>query len=265
MSKDGLITGLIPAGGLAERLAPLPCSKAILPVGLVDDPDRGKYLKPVARYLLDGMQRAAVDTAYFILSPGKWDIPAYFGNGESVGVELAYLVRDLPFGVPFTLDSAFPFVENARIAFGFPDVIFRPDDAFVRLLARLDESGADIVLGVFPVEEPEKWDAVVFDGQNGIERIVPKPHSRKTNHTWIMAVWTPVFTRFMHEFVSEFMRSVDDVPAENEGEVSLGHVVQVGLNRGLDVDHVTFDEGFCLDVGTPEGLQEAWRLALSAS
>ena len=85
-----------------------------------------------------------------MLRDGKWDIPSYFGEGESSVVSLAYVVIADSIGPADTLDRAYPFVKNDTVLFGFPDILFGPDDAFERLLNRLHESEAEIVLGLFP-------------------------------------------------------------------------------------------------------------------
>jgi glucose-1-phosphate thymidylyltransferase len=90
------------------------------------------------------MRLAGAEKAYFILSKGKWDIPAYFGNGAMVNMALGYLITDLPYGVPFTLDSAFPFLKNKDILFGFPDIILQPDDVYVQLMERIKASNRPI-------------------------------------------------------------------------------------------------------------------------
>lgn len=71
-------------------------------------------------------------------------------------MNLGYLIVRLLFGVPYTLDQAYPFVQNALVALGFPDILFQPDDTFKRLLARLAASKADVVLGVVPFDQPQK-------------------------------------------------------------------------------------------------------------
>jgi glucose-1-phosphate thymidylyltransferase len=60
-------------------------------------------------------------------------------------MHLAYLMLGVPFGVPFTLDQAYPFVRHATVAFGFPDILFEPEDGFVRLLARRFETRSAIL------------------------------------------------------------------------------------------------------------------------
>jgi glucose-1-phosphate thymidylyltransferase len=77
------IIGLIPAAGQATRIAPLPCSKELYPIGFRTVPGSdGLRPKAVSHYLLEKMQIAGVRKAYFILRQGKWDIPAYWGDGE---------------------------------------------------------------------------------------------------------------------------------------------------------------------------------------
>ncbi|RMD74724.1 MAG: nucleotidyl transferase, partial [Chloroflexi bacterium] len=66
--------GLIPAGGMATRLGPLPCSKELLPVGGWAEPD-GLRPRPIITYLLAQWQRAGITRAFIVVKPGKWDIP----------------------------------------------------------------------------------------------------------------------------------------------------------------------------------------------
>ena len=140
------VIGLIPAAGKASRLPSLPCSKELYPIGY---DSRNFSPKVVSQYLLESMRIADIKKAYIILRKGKWDIPAYFGDGKMLDMHLGYLIMDLPYGVPYTLDQAYPFVKEAKVALGFPDIIFEPEDVFVRLLEKQKESNANIVLGLF--------------------------------------------------------------------------------------------------------------------
>jgi glucose-1-phosphate thymidylyltransferase len=74
---------LLPDGGKAKRVEPLPCSKEIYPIGF----HRGtkKLAKPpkvVSHYLFDKMRLANVTKAFIVLRSGKWDIPSYYGSGK---------------------------------------------------------------------------------------------------------------------------------------------------------------------------------------
>lgn len=259
------LIGLLPAGGKATRIAPLPCSKELYPVGF-RPVDQGRSLRPkvVCHYLLEKMRLAGVTKAYVILRKGKWDIPAYLGDGTILDMHLGYLILNLPFGVPFTLDQAYPFVQDAMVIFGFPDIIFQPDDAFVQLLAKQKETNVDIVLGLFPAHQPHKMDMVDLSTDGQIRKIEIKPIRTHLSYTWIIAVWTPKFTYFMHQYVSAGKKSnMNDKTAGNskeQVEVYLGNVIQAAIQKDLRIDKVFFDDGNYLDIGTPKDMVKAVNL-----
>jgi glucose-1-phosphate thymidylyltransferase len=211
------------------------------------------------------MRLADVAKAYIILRKGKWDIPAYFGDGKMLDMNLAYLIMGLPFGVPYTLDQAYPFVRDATVAFGFPDIIFQPDDAFATLLAKQLESKADVVLGLFPAHQPHKMDMVGFDMNGRISDIQIKPAQTHLSSTWIIAVWSPAFTRFMHDYVSDLKRPNDkdkaDTNAEKQPELFVGDIIQAAINNNdIQIDTVLFTDGNYIDIGTPEDMVRAVQI-----
>ena len=251
----------MPAAGKAARLSPLPFSKELYPVGFQSlDNDRSLHPKPVCVYLLEKMRLAGTTEAYIVLRKGKWDIPAYLRDGKMLDLHLAYLMMDLPFGVPYTLDQAYPFVQDAIVVFGFPDIIFKPDDAYVSLLAKQAESGADIVLGLFRAPQPQKMDMVGLDSEGQICEIQIKPTSTDFCYTWIIAVWTPSFTHFMHEYVSVNQKNSDTNLRDRE--VFFSDVINAAIKNGIQVGKIIFDDGICLDIGTPENLVKAAQLNL---
>lgn len=254
------LIGLLPAGGAATRINPLPCSKELFPVKFYSAEKR-KNVPPkvISYYLLEKMRRADVKKAYFILRPGKWDIPAYFGDGKTLDMHIGYLIMDLPYGVPFTLDQAYPFLKNTKIAFGFPDIIFEPEDAFVQLLSKQEQTNADIVLGLFEAQRPQKMDMVEFDGQGNICKIDIKPASTQLRYTWIIAVWTDRFTEFMHQFVVKHKNRCTAEPIGNSKnkEVFVGDVIQAAVNTDIKIENVIFADGQYIDIGTPDDLAKA--------
>lgn len=245
------VIGLLPAGGQATRLSPLPLSKELFPVGF-QTAGETKSLRPktVCHHLLEKMRLAGITKAFFILRPGKWDIPAYFGDGAMLDMHLGYLTVHVPHGVPYTLNQAYPFVKDARIALGFPDILFQPDEAFIHLLAHQTKHQADVVLGLFPTRQYWKAGMVDFDQTGRVHQIIEKPQQTDLQYMWAIAVWTPHFTQFMHEYLKTF------IP---DRELPLGNVIQAGIDSGMRVEAVPFADGSYLDVGTPEDLIKAIR------
>ncbi|MHC2992529.1 hypothetical protein OB13_13410 [Pontibacter sp. HJ8] len=252
------IVGILPAAGLATRLAPLPCSKELLPVGFGPNPETGEpHPKAVSQYLLELMREAGASQVYLTIRKGKWDIPQYYGDGSRLGLQLAYLIMNKPFGVPFSLDQAYTFVREKQIVFGFPDILITPTDALKTMLAQQQEQKADVVLGVFPVQQPHKWDMVELGAGGAVQHIYPKPKRSYLTYGWALACWGPAFTVFMHKHLQQVYQQM--VTTGKTVELSLGAVTQAAIDNGLQVQAVCFDNGSCLDTGTPEDLQTAIR------
>lgn len=254
--------GLIPAAGKARRVSPLPCSKEIFPVGFGEIRQKGqRHPKTAAHYLLEKMHLAGAEKVYFVLSAGKWDIPAYFGDGSMVNMALAYLMTDLPYGVPFTIDSAFPFLEDKCVLFGFPDIILQPDDAYVRLIERMHASRSDIVLGLFSADNPQKMDMVDMSTDGTVCGIHIKPPQTNLKWTWIIAVWNGAFTQFMHDLVHRHLRTIafekGGFAKSDRQELFVGDVIQEAIGSELKVDRVMFPQGTYIDIGSPEDMVAA--------
>lgn len=256
------IVGLIPAAGLARRISPLPCSKELLPVGFHQtDKNNDIHLKAVSHYLLERMRLAEISRVYLILRKGKWDIPAYFADGKIVNLHIAYLMMDLPYGVPYTLDQAYLFIKNSTVLFGFPDIIFEPQDAFKRLLKKREQTDATLILGLFPSEQPKKADMVEFDKNGRIKEIYIKSDSTNLTYAWIIAVWGPDFTEFLHEYIKENKKALNRIKAYDDSdsvrEIFLGEVIQDWIRKNLKIDYVLFKKGNYIDIGTTDDLVKA--------
>ncbi|MEW6188198.1 MAG: sugar phosphate nucleotidyltransferase [Thermodesulfobacteriota bacterium] len=256
------VIGLIPAAGKGTRLAPLPFSKELYPIGFQEVNDKGGLRsKVVCHYLLEKMHLAEITKVYIILRQGKWDIPNYFCDGSMLKMHIAYLMMGLPFGAPFTLDQAYAFVQDKLVAFGFPDIIFETNNAFVRMLECQASTNSDIVLGLLDTEKSEEVDMVDVDQDWSVRALYIKPRQTSLKLTWVVAVWTPVFTQFMHNYIDEIRTGrpkLSVVWSENQ-ELTMGHVIQEALVAGLKVKGVFFSEDTCLDIGTINNLMKAVR------
>ncbi|MBH0201126.1 MAG: dTDP-glucose pyrophosphorylase [Nitrospira sp.] len=259
------VVGLIPAAGQAKRLQPFPCSKELFPVGFANDPRTGIPRPKVAmQYLLEKFQSAGISKTVIIIREGKWDIPSYFQEGAGVGMSLAYLVIPGSLGPPDTLDWAYPFLAENRIAFGFPDILFGPSDAYAQLIARQEETGADVVLALHRIDDTRTWDMVDSDTDGWVREIVMKPPSTSLTFGWCCAVWTPVFSEFLHRFLRadetrQNMGLLANHANDPGGDLAVGVVLQAALKAGLLIQSVRFPHDRYLDIGTPDNLVKAVR------
>lgn len=258
------IVGLLPAAGQGSRISPLPMSKELFPIGFQTLVGKGVRPKVACQYLLETMGMAGVQETFIILRPGKWDIPNYLGDGSQLGMRLAYLTVHVPFGVPFSLNQSYPFVQDAIIAMGFPDILFSPTDAYARLIDRLQHSQADVVLGLFPTDQPEKVGVVDFDDQGVVSGIYEKSDLTHLKYMWAIAVWRPSFTEFLHQFVEAKRQALigEQSPVlmkemPDYTETPIGDVIVGAIANNLRVEALPFEDGQYLDIGTPANLVNA--------
>jgi dTDP-glucose pyrophosphorylase len=253
------VVAVLPAAGRSLRLAPLPCSKEMLPVGFQATAGSGPRIKVVSHYLLECLRKADIRKGYVVLRQGKWDIPAYWEDGEMVGMDLAYVVIEGSSGPPDTIDRAYPFVKDKIVAFGFPDIILRPNNVFVKLLNRLDSSESDVVLALFPAHDPMAMDMIDIDTAHRVRAIQLKPKITRLRYAWLCAVWTPVFTEFLHRCLPRVKQEnkagiVGNRRIDAQGDIPVGVVLKEAVKADLRVEGVTFPSGRYIDIGTARGL-----------
>jgi len=248
------VVGLIPAGGQAKRLGVLPCSKELYPIGFRKAEQDGVLPKVACHYTLEKMRAAGITEIYIVLKEGKWDIPTYLRDGAIADVHLAYLMLGVPFGVPYTLDQAYPFVQKKTVALGFADILFHVEDAYSLLLKKLTQDSPDVILGLFPADRPDKVDMVNLDSNGTITEIVVKPSRTDLRYTWGIAVWKASFTQFMHEFLSRSVQTAKEQP-----ELFVGDVIHASIIEGLRVQGTVVSQEPYLDIGTSDDLLRALR------
>jgi glucose-1-phosphate thymidylyltransferase len=102
---------------------------------------------------------------------------------------------------------------------------------------------------------------VNFDSNGQVHGFQIRPSRTPLEYTWIIAVWNPRFTCFMHEYVSSLSRTFNKSAAINKDsmdeEISMTQIFEAALQKGLVIDSVSFKEGFFLDIGSPENLKRA--------
>jgi dTDP-glucose pyrophosphorylase len=167
---------IIPAAGRASRIQPLAFSKELLPVG-VHLEDR-RQPRAVSDYLVDRLVRAGASRLCFVIGPGKSDILEYYSRSPHVE-NVCYTVQPHPAGLCDALFRALPFLDlREDIVVGLPDTIWFPVDA----LAQCPPERFSFVL--FPVEEPQNFDAVLVDAENRVQLIQVKQPGVESRWIW---------------------------------------------------------------------------------
>jgi dTDP-glucose pyrophosphorylase len=221
-------------------------SKELLPVGTRRD---GAVERPkaVSEYLVERLALGGASKICFVISPGKSDILRYYG-GRLGEVDIAYVVQPQAAGLCDAIFRAAPLVHpDEAVAVGLPDTIWFPEDA----LKRLPDDCLAFLL--FPVEQPELFDAVVTDGDGRVQEIQVKSPQARSHWVW-GAFKMP--GRVFHDLHELWL-------ARDREDEYFGTLVNAYLADGGEAAGVRAGEGY-VDVGTLHGYREALRL-LAAS
>lgn len=252
------IVGLVPAAGTASRLGKLPYSKEVMPLPGMKD-NASVLSENLVRYFRQG----GIQNLYFIIRKGKWDIPEYYGDGSSFGVNIGYLMMKLPFGTPFTISQAFPFIADKIVALGFPDILFEPEDAFLKLKTRFLETDNDLILGMVPSEHYLRSDMIELDAQGKIRDIVIKQNRPDLKYSWFIALWRPSFSLFMNDQLDRILSRNREgripLPDGTSRELYMGDIIREAILTGMKTDYLLFEGGYYRDMGTWEELHKLSR------
>jgi dTDP-glucose pyrophosphorylase len=174
------VIGIIPAAGAGQRIQPLGCSKELLPVGSrrLDGVERPKA---VAEYLVERMIAAGANKICMVISADKADIVRYFAERE-YAAEIFYVVQQQPRGLCDALFRAEPFaLLEDHVLIGLPDTIWFPENAY---RPALDNYRADVNLVLFPVDQPQHFDAVVCDERGYVQQVEVKRSDASSQWIW---------------------------------------------------------------------------------
>lgn len=251
------LVGIIPAAGKGTRVAPMPGSKELFPIGFGEievDSKKQRYPKVVSQYLIDQMVTAGAEQIYLVISEGKYDILRYYGSGKRFGTHTVYLMVDEMIGMPYTINTAFPLVKDATVLFGMPDTIFRPENAFSLLLNQHKQFNADLTLGLFTTDQFWRFGMVGYDDEYRLTICIDKPAQTQLNFMWGNACWGPAFSELLSEGIQVAL--AED---SNKQEIVLGDYFWKAAKAGLNVRVYPYENGEYLDIGSPNDLELAVR------
>lgn len=234
--------GIIPAAGKGSRIQPLAFSKELLPLGGRFD-GAGARPRAVSDYLIERLVRGGATRLCFVISPGKSDILEYYG-GCAHSAAICYAVQPQPTGLCDSIFRAIPFIDPSEpVMIGLPDTIWFPADA----LCALPDDRFSFLL--FPVEQPQHFDAVVMDRDDRVLEIQVKLAGARSNWIWGAFKMPGSVLHCLFDLWNERGRADEYV----------GTLVNAWLERGGEAFGYRLGTSY-LDVGTMEGYLRTMRI-----
>jgi dTDP-glucose pyrophosphorylase len=236
---------IVPAAGNGTRIQPLAFSKELLPMCGESD-DRAQRPRAVSDFLLERLVLGGATRICIVISPGKSDIVEYHG-GSSHSASLCYAVQPSALGLCDAIFRALPFIDLQQpVLVGLPDTIWFPCDA----LQKLPDDRLSFLL--FPVSQPERFDAVCTNPEGAVLEIQVKQPGARSN--WIWGAFK------MPGFV---LRELFDLWQRRErADEYFGTLVNAWLSAGGSASGVRAGTRYH-DIGTMDGYLEAMRFLTS--
>jgi mannose-1-phosphate guanylyltransferase / phosphomannomutase len=155
---------VVMAGGEGTRLRPLTSNQPKPMVPIVG--------KPCMEHILELLKEHGLDDVIVTVAFLPQAIRSYFGDGESLGLEIEYSVEESPLGTAGSVRLASDRLDETFLVIS-GDALCDVD--LTGLIGFHRDNGAAVTIGLKSVENPLEFGIVVTDEDGRIERFLEKP------------------------------------------------------------------------------------------
>jgi len=211
------VKAVVMAGGEGTRLRPLTSNQPKPMVPIVG--------KPCIEHIVELLRSHGLEDVIITLAFLPQAIRSYFGDGDTLGVNVEYSVEELPLGTAGSVRLASAKLDETFVVIS-GDALCDVD--LSSLVAKHKEKGAAVTIGLKSVDNPLEFGIVVTDEDSKVERFLEKPSWGQvfsdTINTGIYVLEPEVLTHIPTEGKYDFSKELFPLLLEM-GRPIYGHVL----------------------------------------
>jgi bifunctional UDP-N-acetylglucosamine pyrophosphorylase/glucosamine-1-phosphate N-acetyltransferase len=208
--------------------------------------------KPILEHCLDALKTSGVTEAIIVTHYMGDAIRQYFGNGEKMGLKIAYVEQAAMLGTGNAVSVVEPYIDGDFVLV-YADLLFAPD-VIKHVIHSYETEKPAAVMAVVPVEKPESYGVIELENEKYVKRIVEKPTAGDAPSNLVNAG--------LYAFSQEIFDKIRHTKASIRGEWELTDALSLLIKDKKTVLATKISKDDWIDIGRPWDLLEANSWAL---
>ncbi|MEM3526274.1 MAG: sugar phosphate nucleotidyltransferase, partial [Candidatus Jordarchaeaceae archaeon] len=228
---------VILAAGEGTRLRPLTLTrpKQIFPIAG----------KPLLEHTLNALKKIGIQEFLIVVGYLKEKVMETLGNGEKMGVKIAYVEQKQFLGTAHATGLAEKFVDNEPFLLINGDVVTR-ETTYKGLKDKFEAEEADAILAVTQVPDPSKY-GIVQTKNGEVKKIIEKP-AQTSPHDSVNAG--------IYLFTPQIFDAIRKTEKSQREEYEITDSIQILINQGKKIRSYKITS-YWFDIGHPWDLLDA--------
>ena len=208
--------------------------------------------KPILEHCLDALKFCGLTEIVLVTHYMGDAIRQYFGDGEKLGLKIAYVEQAEVLGTGNAVSAVEPYVDSDFVLV-YGDLLFAPD-VIKNVVHSYETERPVAVMAVVPTEKPENYGVVELENEKAVKRIIEKPPIGEAPSNLANAG--------LYAFSKEVFDKLRQVKASVRGEWELTDALSLIIKDEKTVLATEISKSDWIDIGRPWDLLEAntWML-----